>query len=73
MINGIDKITPSTRPTAGSGEDQLESDDRFLTTTFSLTISMVQDGDQGSYICALTNPAGEDRAMASLVIFGEAL
>ena len=36
-----------------------------------LAISEVQDGDQGSYTCAATNPAGIDRAFTTLTIFGK--
>ena len=39
----------------------------------SLSIVQVQEEDQGEYICAATNPAGEDRASAMLIIFGEKL
>ena len=31
----------------------------------------MQEEDQGEYICAATNPAGEDRASAMLIIFGK--
>ena len=59
------------RPAAVSGEQQVQPDSRVMVSQSSLSIVEVQDGDQGKYICAAANPAGEDRESATLVIFGE--
>ncbi len=56
----------------GGGEVTLEpdSENHIVPNGLLLSISQVRDGDQGDYVCAAANPAGEDRATTTLIIFG---
>lgn len=47
-----------------------DTDSRVVPSGPFLFVSQVRNGDQGEYLCAATNPAGEDRASARLIIFG---